>query len=88
MTGLACSLLSAKGIVGHAAAPLRKSATGWVGSLHRRDPNDYYTIGNEVRVRTLAAAREKLGEAVFAGALAEGRVLSMDEAAAAVALVT
>ena len=50
--------------------------------------DDYYTIGNEVRVRTLAAAREKLGEAVFAGALAEGRVLSMDDAAAAAALVT
>jgi predicted ATPase/class 3 adenylate cyclase len=48
----------------------------------------YYTIGNEVRDRTLEAAREKLGEAEFAEALAEGRELSIDEAAEAAALVT
>jgi tetratricopeptide (TPR) repeat protein len=48
----------------------------------------YYTIGNEVRERTLEAAREKLGEAQFAEALADGRALSIDEAADAAALVT
>jgi len=48
----------------------------------------YYTIGDEVRQRTLAAAREKLGEAEFAAALTEGRALSIDEAAAAAALVS
>ncbi len=48
----------------------------------------YYAIGDEVRERTLEAAREKLGEAAFADALAEGRELSTDEAADAAALVT
>jgi predicted ATPase/class 3 adenylate cyclase len=48
----------------------------------------YYAIGDEVREQTLEAAREKLGEAQFAEALAEGRVLSIDEAADAAALVT
>jgi predicted ATPase/class 3 adenylate cyclase len=49
---------------------------------------EYYTIGNDVRERTLDAAREKLGETEFAAALAEGRALSIDEAADAAALVT
>ncbi len=48
----------------------------------------YYAIGDEVRERTLEGAREKLGEAEFADALAEGRELSIDEAADAAALVT
>jgi predicted ATPase/class 3 adenylate cyclase len=48
----------------------------------------YYAIGDEVREQTLEAAREKLGEAEFAEALAEGRELSIDEAADAAALVT
>jgi hypothetical protein len=48
----------------------------------------YYAIGDEVREQTLEAAREKLGEAEFADALAEGRELSIDEAADAAALVT
>ena len=48
----------------------------------------YYAIGNEVRERTLAVAREKLGEATFDEALADGRALSMEEAADAAALVT
>jgi predicted ATPase/class 3 adenylate cyclase len=48
---------------------------------------EYYTIGNDVRERTLEAAREKLGEAEFAAALAEGQALSIDEAADAAALV-
>jgi predicted ATPase/class 3 adenylate cyclase len=48
----------------------------------------YYAIGDEVREQTLEAAREKLGEAEFAEALADGRELSIDEAADAAALVT
>jgi hypothetical protein len=48
----------------------------------------YYAIGDEVREQTLEAAREKLSEAEFAEALAEGRELSIDEAADAAALVT
>jgi tetratricopeptide (TPR) repeat protein len=48
----------------------------------------YYAIGDEVRERTLEAAREKLGEAEFAEALADGRELSIDETADAAALVT
>jgi hypothetical protein len=48
----------------------------------------YYAIGDEVREQTLEAAREKLGEPEFAEALAEGRELSIDEAADAAALVT
>jgi predicted ATPase/class 3 adenylate cyclase len=48
----------------------------------------YYAIGDEVREQTLEAACEKLGEGEFAEALAEGRALSIDEAADAAALVT
>ncbi|MFL6040071.1 MAG: ATP-binding protein [Gaiellales bacterium] len=49
---------------------------------------EYYAIGNEMRERTLAGAREKLGEAEFAEALVDGRALSIDEAADEAALVT
>jgi hypothetical protein len=48
----------------------------------------YYAIGNEMRDRTLAAAREKLGAATFAEVLAHGQALSIDEAADAAGLVT
>jgi hypothetical protein len=41
----------------------------------------YYPIADEVRVRTLEAARENLGEAAFDAAWAEGRRLSIKEAA-------
>ena len=50
--------------------------------------DQYYAIGNEMRERTLAAAREKLGEAKFAEELAHGHALSIDEAADAAGLVT
>jgi predicted ATPase/class 3 adenylate cyclase len=42
---------------------------------------EYYSIADEVRERTLEAAREKLGGAAFAAAWAEGGELSIEEAA-------
>jgi predicted ATPase len=47
----------------------------------------FYSIADEVREQTLEAARENLGEAAFASAWAEGRELSIEEAAEAAALV-
>ena len=47
----------------------------------------YYSIADEVRKRTLEAARENLGEVAFAAAWAEGGELSIEEAADAAALV-
>jgi predicted ATPase len=41
----------------------------------------YYSIGDEVRERTLNVARESLGEAAFAAAWAEGGALSIEQAA-------
>ena len=40
----------------------------------------YYPIGEEIRERTLQAAREQLGEAVFAAAWEDGEGLSLEEA--------
>ena len=40
----------------------------------------YYPIGEEMRERTLEAAREQLGEAAFAAAWEEGEGLSLEEA--------
>jgi predicted ATPase len=48
---------------------------------------DFYPIAEEVRERTLDAARESLGEAAFAAAWAEGEALSLEEAAEKAALV-
>ncbi len=48
---------------------------------------DFYPIGDEMRERTLDAARAKLGESAFATAWAEGEALSLDEAAEQAALV-
>ena len=42
--------------------------------------SDFYPIGEEMRERTLQAAREQLGEAVFAAAWEEGEGLSLEEA--------
>jgi hypothetical protein len=47
----------------------------------------YYKIGDEVRERTLEAARELLGEPAFATAWAEGENLSLEELADAAAEV-
>ena len=41
---------------------------------------DFYPIGEEMRERTLQAAREQLGEAEFAAAWEEGEGLSLEEA--------
>ena len=43
-------------------------------------PLDFYPIADEMRERTLQAAREKLGEAAFAAAWDEGEGLSLEEA--------
>ena len=40
----------------------------------------YYPIGEEMRERTLQAAREQLGEAAFAAAWEDGEGLSLEEA--------
>jgi tetratricopeptide (TPR) repeat protein len=42
---------------------------------------DFYPVGDEVRGRTLAAARAKLGEEAFAAAWADGEGLSVEGAA-------
>ena len=47
---------------------------------------DFYPIAEEMRERTLDAARGKLGEAEFAAAWAEGEALSLEEAAEKAAL--
>jgi hypothetical protein len=41
---------------------------------------DFYPIGQEMRERTLQAARERLGEAAFAAAWEEGEGLTLEEA--------
>jgi predicted ATPase/class 3 adenylate cyclase/Tfp pilus assembly protein PilF len=48
---------------------------------------DFYPIAEEVRERTLVAARASLGEAAFAAAWAEGEALSLEAAAERAALV-
>jgi len=48
---------------------------------------DFYPIGEEVRGRTLDAARAKLGEAAFAAAWAEGETLSLEAALEKASLV-
>jgi predicted ATPase len=42
--------------------------------------SDYYTIGQEMRERTLLVAREQLGEEAFAAAWEEGEKLSLEDA--------
>jgi predicted ATPase/class 3 adenylate cyclase len=62
------------------------AATGQARAEHAF-AEGYYSIADEVRERTLAVAHENLGEAAFALAWAEGRGLSIEEAADAAALV-
>jgi len=50
-------------------------------------PADFYTIGEELRERTLEATRAKLSEDAFAAAWAEGEALSLEAAAEQAALV-
>jgi hypothetical protein len=45
--------------------------------------SDFYPIGEEMRERTMDAAREKLGESMFAAVWKDGEGLSLEEAAEA-----